>query len=390
MANSSQNHILIFEPRLVGHHLSWLRYVTEDFLHAGLRLTWAVDYRPKAKIQIQEQLSTLIPHVSVISVFDEAGRLRGGNKIRAMADCMRESDARDVFLNSLDEVTSNCLRYAALGIYPPRLLRGRLSGVYLRPRFLENPFRPLGNIIKAMGFRRLCRNGWFKYIYLMDEYLFETSNSTLRDIAFYFLPDPWAGNFSHEKNVARKALGIPEDKFVFLSYGIGDRRKGLRLVVNAMADLPSESRFFLLCAGHIPKDRKTMKRLQQLEGHNLATTLNRYVSDAEEELCFCASDAVLLPYIKHFGSSGVLSRAAASGTMVIVSDEELIARRTRDHNLGLLFPSGNVKALKKSMEDAANLSESYKAQFRESAFKYARLCSRKAFTKALLLPYVTK
>ena len=76
--------------------------------------------------------------------------------------------------------------------------------------------------------------------------------------------------------------------------------------------------------------------------------------------------------------------------MVIVSDEELIARRTRDHNLGLLFPSGNVKALKKSMEDAADLSESYKAQFRESAFKYARLCSRKAFTKALLLPYVTK
>ncbi len=232
---------MIFEPRLVGHHLSWLRYVTEDFLHAGLRLTWAVDYRPKAKIQIQEQLSTLIPHVSVISVFDEAGRLRCGSKIRAMADCMRESRARDVFLNSLDEVTSNCLRYAALGIYPPRL--------------------------------------------------------------------------------------------------------GLHLVVNAMADLPSESRFFLLCAGHIPKDRKTMKRLQQLKGHNLATTLNRYVLDAEGELCFCAGDAVLLPYIKHFGSSGVLSRAAASGTMVIVSDEELIARRTRDHNLGLLFPSGNVKAL---------------------------------------------
>ncbi|NNK83991.1 MAG: glycosyltransferase, partial [Desulfobacterales bacterium] len=303
---------------------------------------------------------------------------------------MLESHARDVFLSSLDEVASNCLRYACMGIYPPRVLRGRLSGVYLRPRFLYNLFLPFGNIIKTIGFRRLCRHGWFKYIYLLDEYLFKTPHSDFHDTTFYFLPDPWAGDFSHEKIAARKALEIPEDKFVFLSYGIGDRRKGLHLIVDAMENLSHESPFFLLCAGRITKNRKIIKRLEQLKGRGLAITLNRYVSDAEEELCFCASDAVILPYIKHFGSSGVLSRAAASGTMSIVSDEGLIAKRTRDHNLGLLFQSGNVKALKKSMEIAVNLPEDHKDQFRKSAFNYAGSCSRKAFTKALLLPYLAK
>ena len=386
MAEPLQHHIMIFEPRLEGHHLSWLRYVTEDFLGAGFKLTWAVDYRPEARRQIQEQLSTLIPHVSVISVFNEAGKLRGGNKIRAIAECLRESSAQDVFLNSLDEIASNCLRAAALGIYPPRILRGRLSGVYLRPRFLTNSIRPLGNIIKTIGFRRLCRHGWFKCIYLMDEDLFPTFDKSYYDTMFYFLPDPWAGDFSHQQNETRKALGIPLDRFVFLCYGIGDRRKGLHLVIRAMLDLPSESRLFLLCAGRVAKDRDVIRGLQQLKGRNLAQVMNRYVSNTEEALCFCASDVVLLPYIKHFGSSGVLSRAAASGTMVIASDEGLVARRVREHNLGWLFPSGNVNALRKTMDEAAFLAESDKAQFRESALKYARLCSRKAFKKALLVP----
>ena len=49
MSKSSQPHILIFETRVEGHHLSWLRYITEDLLIAGFKLTLVVDWWPEVK-----------------------------------------------------------------------------------------------------------------------------------------------------------------------------------------------------------------------------------------------------------------------------------------------------------------------------------------------------
>lgn len=384
MAKSHQPHILIFEPRVEGHHLSWLRYITEDLLTAGFSVTLAVDWRPEAKELIQNNLSALITKVSIVSIFNKVGKLRGGSKLKALAECFNESGAQEVFINNLDDIASHCLRYASIGIYPPRHLKGHLSGIYFRPRFLANPTWPRGNIIKAIGFRRLCRHNWFKNIFLMDEYLFADAKNKYADPTFHFLPDPWDGNFSHSQKDARKALGIPSDRFVLLNYGIGDRRKGLHLTVRGMLELPPDSRLFLLCAGRISKDRELLKGLSQLEKRGMAKVHDHYVSDSEESLCFCASDVVLLPYIGHFGSSGVLSLSAAAGKMVIASDEGLVGQRVRKHNLGWLFPSGNVEELQKCMDNAALLTESEMSEFQQAALRYAKACSREAFRNALL------
>lgn len=380
-------HILIFEPRVEGHHLSWLHYITEDLLSTGFKLTLAVDDRPKAKKYIKEEFSALTQKVGIIPVFDKAGKFRGGSKLKTIAACLKESGAQDVFLPNLDEIASDCLRFAALGIYPPDILKGRLSGVYHRPRSLANPTWPLSNLIKTIGFRRLSRNSWFRNIWLVDEYLVKTLKNQYAGLIFRFMPDPGCGDFSHRKKDARKALGIPLDKFVFLNYGIPARRKGLHLAVRAMLDVPPESRLFLLCAGRIKRDPEVLKGLEKLGEHGLAHVMDRYISDLEEKLCFCASDVVLLPYIKHFGSSAILSRATAAGKMVIASDEGLIGKRVRNNNLGWVFPSENSGKLRKAMVNAAVLSESDMALFQKSALCYARSCSREAFRMSLLSPY---
>ncbi len=49
LVKSSTRHLLIFENRTEGHHLHWLRYITEDFLTTGSRVTLALDYRPEKK-----------------------------------------------------------------------------------------------------------------------------------------------------------------------------------------------------------------------------------------------------------------------------------------------------------------------------------------------------
>jgi glycosyltransferase involved in cell wall biosynthesis len=377
--------ILIFEPGMVGHRLTWLRYVTEDFLELGYKIAWAVDFRSGAKDIIEERLADILPKVSILSIFNEEGQWRGGSKLKALEECRRISQAKQVFLNEFDEIASNLLRRAAIGLFPPQALQGRLSGVYFRPRFLTAPRRPIGNIMKAVGFRRLCERGWFRHIYLVDEYLF-SSQKNKQEGLFHFLPDPWSGDYSCRSADARRALDIPLHKVVFLHYGMGDRRKGLYLVVEALEVLAEDSGMFLLCAGKISHDRSLLEKLAALERRGSAKLLNRYVSDEEEHLCFCAADSVLLPYIHHYGSSGVLSRAAAAGKMVIVSDEGLLARRVRDHHLGLLFQTNAVHELQHRMRDVVSLNQAGRDQFRVMSLKYAGTCSREAFREALLAP----
>ena len=378
--------ILIFEPRIVGHRLTWLRYITEDFLDSGYTIVWAIDLSSRARDIIEEQLVPLFPKVSLVSVFNENGGWRGGSKITSLDECRKISQAKHVFLNELDEIASNLLRRAALGIYPPSSLKGRLSGVYFRPRFLTAPVWQLGNIIKAAGFRRLCTQDWFRYIYLMDEYLISSLKDNNKGL-FHFLPDPWSGDFSCPSEDARMALDIPVNKIVFLFYGIGDRRKGLHLIVDAMEKLVSDPRIFLLCAGTMNHDRNLLKRIDILEKRGSAKMINRYISEEEERFSFCSADVVLLPYIHHYGSSGVLSRAAAAGKMVIASDEGLLAKRIREHHLGFLFQTENIHELQQRMNEAVLLNNEGRNNFRTTSLHYATTCSREAFRNALLSPW---
>lgn len=377
--------ILIFEPRIVGHRLTWLRYITEDFLALGYRVTLAVDLRSGTREIMEAQFAPFFPGVSLVSVFDENGSWRGGSKIASLDECRKISQAKQVFLNELDEIASSLLRRAALWVYPPSSLKGRLSGVYFRPRFLTDPVWPPGNIIKAAGFRRLCAQDWFRHIYFMDEYLISSVKNDKR--LFHFLPDPWSGDFSCPSNDARRGLDIPLNKVVFLFYGIGDRRKGLHLVVEAMEKLASDSRIFLLCAGAMNHDRALLKRIDILEKRGSAKMMNRYISEEEERLSFCAADVVLLPYIHHYGSSGVLSRAAAAGKMVIASDEGLLAKRIRGNHLGFLFQTENIRELQQRMNEAVLLNDGGRDHFRRTSLHYATTCSREAFRNALISPW---
>ncbi len=378
------SHILIFEPKSVGHHLSWLRYITEDFLEAGYRITLAIDDRKEIRSRIAADRPGLMNEVRVLPAFDQNGKFRNGGKVNAIAACFSESGASDVLMPNFDDIASHCMRFAAFGIYPPKILKTKLSGIYFRPRHLAEPAKYR---IKRVGFKRLIQNGWLRHIYLLDEYLFESVKQKNGRDPFCLLPDPWCGNFHRKKDESRTALGIPQNKFVFLSYGIPSRRKGLHVAINVMQTLTAESGLYLLCAGQVPDDREIRSGLDQLEKRGMALVMDRYVSDDEEKLCFCASDVVLLPYIRHFGSSGVLSNAAAAGKMVIASDFGLIAKRVKDHNLGWLFPSENTSALKRVMEMASMLTPSEMEGFSASARQYARQCSREAFRKAILQPF---
>lgn len=383
-ASAASEHLLLYEPRTEGHHLGWLRFITDDLLSANVRLTVAADLRPGARERVQENLAGVADKVELISAYDENGRRHLGGKGRSVAHCLQISGANRVFLCALDEIASHLWRCATFGIRPPAELRGRLGGIYHRPRFLAAPKTSFGRALKFPGFKRLLRENWFGQILFVDEFLAAGLQKKIPAAPIHFLPDPCPLGYDGNPAAAKKQLGIPQGKKVFLFYGTGARRKGLHVAAEAMRQLPPESPAFLLCAGQQNPAGETAASLAQLVRQNRALLLDRYVSVDEEKLCFAASAAVLLPYLNHFGTSGVLSRAMAAGKPVVVSDEQLLGQLVRTHKIGLAFPSGDAAALRGKIAEAANFSPGETAQLAAAAKRYAGIYSRAAFRTALL------
>lgn len=380
-----QKHILIFEPQIGGHHLFWLQLICESFLALNYRVSIALDDRtPEARIRIADKNNELLTKVSIISLYDNTGKILNGSKINAIAECAKQSQCDEVFCTTLDEFTSYSFRRSAIGIYPPEILKGKLSGVYHRPRPIDTSQKGLGNFIKRLGFKRLEKNGWFKHLFLLDEYL---SNDDTTN--YHFLPDPWDADYSLTQEAARKNLGINNDKFVLLHYGTASKRKGLHLLLDALDSGSLHNQVFLLVAGNITKSKEELQRLKILEAAGQAKVLNYYITSTEEKICFCASDFIALPYISHYGSSGILSRAAAAKRPVIASNYHILGRRIVENALGLVFENNNIDSLKTALKQALILNKYNPSCFNKNLINYAEKCSVALFKELITKTYLS-
>ena len=241
-----------------------------------------------------------------------------------------------------------------------------------------------GHWLKQAGFRRLIGRGWLRPLLLLDPYLVRARRAEFPPAPIYFLPNPCPAGYDADSFEARRQLGVPPGRRVFLFYGGGYRRKGLHVAVAAMRLVSASEPAFLLCVGRQNPQGETALDLAELTRQGRARLIDRYVSSAEERLAFAAADVVLLPYLNHFGISAVLSQAAAARKPVIASDEQLLGRLTRDYRLGLLFPSGDAAALADRIRETAGLSAERTAEFIAAAGAYAEQNSRAAYRAALL------
>lgn len=383
-ASTTSARLLLYEPRVEGHHLVWLKFVTEDLLSAGWPLALAVDTRPASYERVQKRLGPLLERVAILPVYDESGQRIGGEGVGSVANCFERSGAAQVFLNTFDEIASSLLRNAALGRMPPPSLRGKMGGIYIRPRFLARRGFSPNEWLKDFGFARLMREGWLAPLLFLDPMIHEKCRTRFPQALTFALPDPCPDNFQAEQEPARRLFEISPDRKVFLFYGGAYRRKGLHLVVEAFLQLPKDNKAFLFCAGQQTDDPVIKQGLETLVRDGRAQVINRYIFEEEEKQLFAASDVVLLPYIKHFGNSAVLSRAAGAGKMVIASDEELVGRLVRENNLGVLFPSGDSTALLRAIESTAQATPEEQSRWKAKALSFANKSSRAKFRRVLL------
>ena len=377
-------HGFIFEPRVEGHHLGYLKVITEELVGAGYRLTLAINTNPEPYGQIRAAMADVLERVSIVSATDGS---KGGATMGRIAALFSQAQADLAFLPNLDEIGSAMLRRAAFGVMPPALLRGRLGGIYHRPRFLDALGFSPNQHLKAAGFARLLHGRCFSHLLLLDPYLQAKLKMREPDAPAFFLPDFFPADFTADRSTARRQLDLPENQRVFLFYGAGYRRKGLGLAVQAMLAMADDTPAFLLCAGRQAADREVAQGLEQLVARGRARAINRYITNEEEKGLFAASDIMLLPYRRHFGISGVLMRAIGAGLPVIVSDEELLGRLTHERGLGIVFDSGDVRALQRAIERAAQAPEQEMARWQAAVRADAANWTRKAFRDVLIASF---
>lgn len=378
MTPTQPKSILLFEPESKGHHLQYLQYLAEDFLSGGHPVAIAYDRRTETASQRLENA-----HPGLLARTHQLNAHCQESKLQAADCCLAESGADALFMCCLDEVASTLFRKAAFGYRPPKGLKGKISGIFIRPRPLDPGEPNRFNLkLKRSGMGKLIKEGWFKDIFLLDEFLCADLQKRGLNARFHFLPDvaePPTRIISKEE--ARKELGIPAGKTVLLHFGTGTKRKGLPLVLHALGMVEEPGRFHLIVAG---KQEEPTRALETMVAAGKATLINRFVPEGETDTCFAAADWILLPYIDHYGASNVLARAALAHRPVLASDYHLLGRRVGTYGIGLCFPNNCAKGLRGKLAELRSIPA---GTYSEGLRTYAEAFSREAFRKSLLEPY---
>ncbi len=148
-----------------------------------------------------------------------------------------------------------------------------------------------------------------------------------------------------QKNIARQTLGLPQDKFILLSFGAPHAGKNLDTVFKAVEKLDN---VLLVHAGkqafNLNKDAKSIASTYNLDGK--VKIFDYYIPEAEKPLFFAAADVAILSYTKAFASTASLLWETAKYRLpVISSNANSLGDMVSRHKLGVLFEAEDSQSL---------------------------------------------
>jgi glycosyltransferase involved in cell wall biosynthesis len=159
---------------------------------------------------------------------------------------------------------------------------------------------------------------------------------------------------------ARQHLKLPQDRWIFLCFGINSNNKNYEVIFQAVQDLPRN--FQLLFTGKVlTENAKSNDPNQLTEEYRLVgntTVVNRFITEGEKRYYFYAADALILSYYKGFSQqSGNLLDACQYGLPVIATGDEQIGEWVRSYNIGLTFIPEDSSSLRQAISAFMNLSD---------------------------------
>ncbi|MBC8012042.1 MAG: glycosyltransferase [Burkholderiales bacterium] len=347
--------IVILEPDLDGHHAFWLALLIEAHRQAG----WGVEVvTSKDDSRLRAQAALRGFELSDVRIHAAVGTSDGEllKHARALA---KRVDADRVFVAFLDR------------FWPALLEQSRdwsetakIAGIWFHPHALDAKWRfapPVGKRWKVRGeLHRFIRSSAAARVlaslyFTVDEPVgkLARSNPALRGV---LLPDPYEREPRLDRDAARRLLGVPAGRTVFLHLGSPERRKGLPDVLAAFERLGagaspgSPAAPLLLRVGANNRlNRSERDRLAGLVSAGRAMAVEKFVPVDELMEYFAASDWVLIPYRKFRYSSGILANAIGAGRPVIATDHGHIGREVARAGFGFTYRHGSVPDLTRTL-----------------------------------------
>jgi beta-1,4-mannosyltransferase len=150
---------------------------------------------------------------------------------------------------------------------------------------------------------------------------------------------------------ARRALGVPQESFVFLCFGELRAYKEIDVLLEAFS-LLSLPKARLVVAGN-PKIGGVASAVRAASADNpRVISLLEFVPEGQVAELFHASDAAVLPR-GDAGTSGSLVLALSLGLPVVATDVPTVRELTRDGEAGWLFRPHDLSSLRTSLERAS-------------------------------------
>ncbi len=147
-----------------------------------------------------------------------------------------------------------------------------------------------------------------------------------------------------DRQEARSRLGITAPR-VLLFFGYVRRYKGLDVLLDALARLPTELGVQLVIAGEFyDPERAYRDQIHALKIEDRVILRSEYLPNDMVSRYFSAADAVVLPY-RSATQSGIAQIAYQFGTPVIATDVGGLHEVVLDDHTGLIVPPENPSAL---------------------------------------------
>ncbi len=342
-------HLLIFDPHDRGHYLTFVRYMVESDICVD-RVTVALHQRIADSEAFRIQLQPYLRNVEVSAAIGPGNYGNAGMLFQDLCSTINRHKPDHVWIPSGDIFSQwSCIsRMLFSGLSRRGIeIECGLIGPFHRP-----PRRWRGHARQALEKAVLYNGPWTKF-HLIDSTAYAWIRR--RKKRFGMIPDPIGDYSPLTKLAARKILGIPDDGYYFGAVGIHSiPRKGTGLLVEAFskAKLPSNSR--LLLAGPVGVDLQ-----QRLDSDYAALvqagrihTLDHYLEEDELMASLAASDVVCTPYKDHYGSSGIVLRAAQAGRPVLAPNYGWFAEMVPAFELGTTDDILKLDALIAALESA--------------------------------------
>jgi glycosyltransferase involved in cell wall biosynthesis len=164
------------------------------------------------------------------------------------------------------------------------------------------------------------------------------------------------------KDVARRKLGLPQDRFIFLLFGTHRREKDYVTVMKALGEVPQ--RALALFSGALISDNDPRDLAKSLPADRTAF-IDGFVPDDVMALSFNACDFVIVPYEEGFArGSGVLLEACRYRRPIIATDTGHLRDFVQANHVGLLYTSRDAEDLAVKMAQA--MSKGYTEEFRDA------------------------